>query len=95
MYWPIRLGRRRLLTVTHQIVSQTFVVIGFFRNVIGVVGAFAVEPWRQAMTVSGMFVLTAGVIIVVHLVAVPMAVWGKRARAANAERYYRLSQATW
>ncbi|EFY96881.2 major facilitator superfamily transporter [Metarhizium robertsii ARSEF 23] len=77
------------------IVSQTFVVITFFRNAIGVIGAFAVEPWRQAMTVSGMFVLIAGVIILVHLVAVPMAIWGKRARAANAERYYRLSQATW
>lgn len=70
-------------------------VITFFRNAIGVIGAFAVEPWRQAMTVSGMFVLIAGVIILVHLVAIPMAIWGKRARAANAERYYRLSQATW
>jgi hypothetical protein len=83
------------LTLGYQVVSQTFVVIAFFRNAISVIGAFAVNPWRESMSVSAMFILAAGLGLCAHCLAIPLAIWGKKARAATASRYYHLSQATY
>ncbi|ODA83233.1 hypothetical protein RJ55_01745 [Drechmeria coniospora] len=74
------------------IVSQSFVVIAFFRNAISVIGAFALTPWREAMSVSNMFILIASLSLAINFVSIPMAIWGKRIRASSAPRYYNLAK---
>ncbi|PHH92465.1 hypothetical protein CDD83_7318 [Cordyceps sp. RAO-2017] len=73
------------------IVPQTFVAITFLRNAISMAGPFSVTPWLDHMSVTGMFILAGCISLGVNLLALPLVIWGKRARAAVAPRYYRLS----
>ncbi|RCI08810.1 hypothetical protein L249_4673 [Ophiocordyceps polyrhachis-furcata BCC 54312] len=74
-----------------QIVPLTFVVVAFFRNAISIAGPFSITPWMKVMSISGIFISAAVISFLVHLVAVPVVIWGKRIRTWLAPRNYRLS----
>ncbi|PHH87043.1 hypothetical protein CDD83_9390 [Cordyceps sp. RAO-2017] len=74
------------------IISQAFVIIAFFRNVLGVVGPAVSNPWLDGMGLSGMFITAAVANLAVNGLAVGLLVWGKQIRTLTAERYYRLSR---
>ncbi|PFH56245.1 hypothetical protein XA68_16837 [Ophiocordyceps unilateralis] len=73
------------------IVPLTFVAVAFFRNSISIAGPFSITPWMEVMSVSGIFISGMALTFLVHLVAVPVVLWGKQFRARLAPRYYRLS----
>ncbi|KAM4066433.1 major facilitator superfamily protein [Hirsutella rhossiliensis] len=73
------------------IVSLAFVAIAFFRNTLSMIGTFGLGPWRESMSVENMFIIMAVVSLVINLSALPLVIWGKKARIATAARYYRLA----
>ncbi|RDA92659.1 hypothetical protein CP533_3703 [Ophiocordyceps camponoti-saundersi (nom. inval.)] len=73
------------------IVPLTFVAVAFFRNALSIAGPFSITPWMKVMSVSNIFISAAVISFLVHLVAVPVVIWGKRVRIWLAPRYYRLS----
>lgn len=75
-----------------QIVAQAFLVIAFLRNAISLAGPTSVTPWLDRMGLSSMFILAGCISLLINLLALPLAIWGKDARIAIAPRYYRLSQ---
>ncbi|PFH60570.1 hypothetical protein XA68_10737 [Ophiocordyceps unilateralis] len=75
------------------IISQSFVVIAFFRNIIGMAGVLSLTPWRQSMGTVHMFIVIAVLSLVVNGFALPLVIWGKRLRAKTAPRYYRMASA--
>ncbi|PHH93369.1 hypothetical protein CDD83_5923 [Cordyceps sp. RAO-2017] len=74
------------------IVAQSFVVIAFFRNTISIAGPFSISPWLEAMSVSEMFITAGCISLGIHLTALPLVFWGKRARAKIAPHYQRLAE---
>ncbi|KAM4066172.1 major facilitator superfamily protein [Hirsutella rhossiliensis] len=74
------------------LVAQTFVAIAFFRNAISIAGPFSITPWMEAMSVSSIFIIAAAISLGIHLIGVPLAIWGKKMRTSIAPRYYRLSE---
>ncbi|PFH58102.1 hypothetical protein XA68_14147 [Ophiocordyceps unilateralis] len=74
------------------LVAQTFVVIAFFRNAISIAGPFSIVPWMEAMSVSAIFIIAGSISMGIHLFAVPLVIWGKKARESIAPRYYRLTE---
>ncbi|KND87054.1 putative MFS-type transporter [Tolypocladium ophioglossoides CBS 100239] len=76
------------------LVAHTFVVITFIRNAVSIAGAFFITPGLNSMGVSNMFIMAGCVSLLVNSLALPLAIWGKRARTAVAPRYHRLSQET-
>ncbi|KAM4056009.1 major facilitator superfamily protein [Hirsutella rhossiliensis] len=73
------------------IVSQTFVTITFFRNAISMSGPFSVTPWLERMSVSNVFIVAAIISLAINALAIPLAIWGKKARRSVASRYEYLS----
>ncbi|RDA84773.1 hypothetical protein CP532_1008 [Ophiocordyceps camponoti-leonardi (nom. inval.)] len=73
------------------IISQSFVVIAFFRNAIGMAGVLSLTPWRQSMGTVHMFITIAVLSLVVNSFALPLVIWGKRLRARTAGRYYKMA----
>ncbi|RDA84168.1 hypothetical protein CP532_3908 [Ophiocordyceps camponoti-leonardi (nom. inval.)] len=73
------------------IVPLTFVAVAFFRNAISIAGPFSITPWREVMSIRGIFISAMVISFLVHLVAVPVVMWGKTVRTRLAPRYYRLS----
>ncbi|KJZ73975.1 hypothetical protein HIM_06643 [Hirsutella minnesotensis 3608] len=73
------------------ITSYAFVAVAVVRNTLGMIGQFALSPWRKAMGVQAMFILVAGLSLVFNSLALPLAIWGKKGRIATAARYHRLS----
>ncbi|KAM4065424.1 major facilitator superfamily protein [Hirsutella rhossiliensis] len=74
------------------IIAQGFVVVAFFRNVLGVIGPAATNPWVKGMGLSGLFITAAFINLAINLLGVPLLIWGKRLRTKTASRYYRLSK---
>ncbi|RDA90228.1 hypothetical protein CP533_6872 [Ophiocordyceps camponoti-saundersi (nom. inval.)] len=73
------------------IISQSFVVIAFFRNAIGMAGVLSLTPWRKSMGTVHMFITIAVLSLVVNSFALPLVIWGKRLRARTAGRYYKMA----
>ncbi|KAM3548030.1 hypothetical protein ARSEF4850_009654 [Beauveria asiatica] len=71
----------------HSIVGSSMIGIIFIRNVFAVVILFALTPWITAMRLINVHVIVAAVIFVIQLLAVLFLIWGKRFRAATAQRY--------
>ncbi|PHH88500.1 hypothetical protein CDD83_7453 [Cordyceps sp. RAO-2017] len=76
------------------IIAQAFVVIAFFRNVLSMAGVFGLTPWRKHMGAKTMFIIVACVSFAVTFMALPLAIWGKKARIATADRYRRFAKPT-
>ncbi|PHH77608.1 hypothetical protein CDD80_435 [Ophiocordyceps camponoti-rufipedis] len=74
------------------IVPLTFVAIAFFRNGISIAGPFSLAPWMEVMSIRGIFVSGMAITLAVHLVAVPLAIWGKQIRTRLEPRYHRLAE---
>ncbi|PWI71494.1 hypothetical protein PCL_11588 [Purpureocillium lilacinum] len=72
--------------------AQSFVCIAFFRNAVGITGPFSITPWLDTMSVTNMHILAGCLCILVNALALPLAIWGKKARVAIAPRYNQLSQ---
>ncbi|KAF4589650.1 major facilitator superfamily transporter [Ophiocordyceps camponoti-floridani] len=72
------------------IISQSFVIIAFLRNFLGMAGVLSLTPWRQNMGVIYMFVIIAVLAFTVNCLAIPLVIWGKKLRAKTAPRYYRM-----
>lgn len=75
-----------------QVFAQSFVCIAFFRNAVGITGPFSITPWLDTMSVTNMHILAGCLCILVNALALPLAIWGKKARVAIAPRYNQLSQ---
>ncbi|KAM0666082.1 hypothetical protein ACQRIU_003937 [Beauveria bassiana] len=71
----------------HSIVGSSMIGIIFMRNVFAVVILFALTPWITAMGLINVHIIVAVIIFVIQLLAVPFLFWGKRFRAATAQRY--------
>lgn len=67
--------------------------IAFFRNVLSMLGTFGLGPWRASMSVQNMFIIMGVVSLVINMFALPLVIWGKKARIATAARYERLATA--
>ncbi|KAF4506693.1 hypothetical protein G6O67_006749 [Ophiocordyceps sinensis] len=72
-------------------VSLAFVAIAFFRNTLSMIGTFGLGPWRGSMSVESMFIIVAVASLVINLFALPLVIWGKKARTVTAARYRRLA----
>lgn len=59
----------------------------FMRNVFAVVILFALTPWIAAMGLINVHAIVAAFMFVTQLLAVPFLIWGKKLRAAVAQRY--------
>lgn len=75
----------------HKMVSLAFVAIAFFRNTLSMIGTFGLGPWRGSMSVESMFIIVAVASLVINLFALPLVIWGKKARTVTAARYRRLA----
>ncbi|KAJ6444981.1 G protein-coupled receptor GPR1 [Purpureocillium lavendulum] len=72
--------------------AQSFVCIAFFRNAVGITGPFSITPWLDAMSVTNMHILAGCLCIFINALALPLAIWGKKARIATAPRYNQVSR---
>lgn len=59
----------------------------FMRNVLAVVILFALTPWIKAMGLINVHTIVAVIMFVTQLLVVPFLIWGKKFRAAVAQRY--------
>ncbi|OAA78809.1 Major facilitator superfamily domain, general substrate transporter [Akanthomyces lecanii RCEF 1005] len=75
------------------LVGQTFVSVVFFQNALSIAGPFAIETWRQNMGITNMFITAAVLGLLINALAIPLVIWGKRARIAVAPRYHQLAKA--
>lgn len=74
-----------------QIVGDALVAVTFVRNVFATVIVFALTPWINAIGLYNMFICVACLSVAINLLAVPMMIWGKRARAMTAVSYKRMA----
>ncbi len=65
----------------------------FFQNALSIAGPFAIETWRHNMGITNMFITAAVLGLVINALAIPLVIWGKRARIAVAPRYHQLAKA--
>ncbi|KAF7523220.1 hypothetical protein G7054_g11849 [Neopestalotiopsis clavispora] len=78
-----------VLDTYEALAGECFVVIAFWRNVIGIGIPFAVTPMIDiGLMNSG--IIMAVISFVISMLFIPMIIWGKRFRATNGPRYYQL-----
>lgn len=74
-----------------QLVAQTFVTISFFRNALSIAGPFSITSWMEVMSISSISIVAAAISLGIHLLGIPVAIWGKNIRTSLATRYHHLS----
>ncbi|PHH77438.1 hypothetical protein CDD80_607 [Ophiocordyceps camponoti-rufipedis] len=72
------------------LVAQTFMAVAFCRNTVSMIGPVSISGWMEVMSITNIFITAAFISLAINLTGIPLAIWGKRSRAAIAPKYYKL-----
>jgi hypothetical protein len=70
-----------------EILPDALIGVAFVRNIMAMILVFVIQPWFDGMGVYNAFVLLGCISVAFSLTAIPMYIWGKKARVACAPRY--------
>jgi len=74
-----------------QVTGDAFTGIAFLRNAVSIGIPFAIQPWIKHSGLQSMFITSGFLCLAVSGLIIPMIVYGKRIRAAWAEKYRRFA----
>jgi len=70
-----------------EILPDALIGVAFVRNIMATILVFVIQPWFNGMGVYNSFVLLGCISVAFSLTAIPMYIWGKKARIRCADRY--------
>jgi hypothetical protein len=70
-----------------EVLADALIGVAFVRNIMAMILVFVIQPWFDGMGVYNAFVLLGCISTAFSLLAIPMYIWGKKARVKCAPRY--------
>jgi hypothetical protein len=70
-----------------EILADALIGVAFVRNIMAMILVFVIQPWFAGMGVYNAFVLLGCISVAFSLTAIPMYIWGKKARVKCAGKY--------
>lgn len=69
------------------VAAESLVLLNIFRNLIGMIFVFSIQPWLDHSGFSNAFLQMMAVAIITHITVIPMMIYGKGLRKGTAAAY--------